>query len=97
MANMAKARLRSRGIARTTVLAESLHDLPCRLNCIFGEHDVTLHPDLAGVRAFVEEVHPGADFRVIGNAGHWVQFEAAAPFNAALLGLLAADNPSKYG
>lgn len=91
MANMAKARLRSRGIARTSVLAESLRDLPCRLNCVFGEYDVTLYPDLAGVRAFVEEIHPGADFRVIRNAGHWVQFEAAAPFNATLLNLLAAE------
>jgi 2-hydroxy-6-oxonona-2,4-dienedioate hydrolase len=84
MANMAKARLRSRGIARTSVLADSLVDLPCRLNCIFGAGDVTLHPDLEGVRAYVEEIHPGVDFRVIPNAGHWVQYEAADAFNEVL-------------
>ncbi|MEC8171970.1 MAG: alpha/beta hydrolase, partial [Pseudomonadota bacterium] len=54
--NMSKARLRSRGIARSMVLADSLRDLPCQLNCIFGDADVTLDPDLASVRAYVEDI-----------------------------------------
>ncbi len=94
MANMAKARLRSRGIARTSVLADSLVGLPCRLNCIFGECDVTLHPDLAGVRDYVREIHPDVDFRVIPNAGHWVQFEAAGAFNAVLPDVLGRNGGS---
>ena len=60
--NMAKARLRSRGIARTSILAESLKNLPCSLQCILGEKDTTLHPDLAGVNKYVEDIHPGASF-----------------------------------
>ena len=92
MANMAKSRLRSRSIARRFVLAESLHDLPCRLNCIFGDGDVTLHPDLAGIRAYVEEVQPGAAFHVIPDAGHWVQYEAHEAFNSLLLEMLAAGS-----
>ena len=92
MANMAKTRLRSRSIARTFVLAESLHDLPCRLNCIFGDGDVTLHPNLAGIRAYVEENHPGAAFHVIADAGHWVQYEAAEAFNGMLLEMLAGES-----
>jgi 2-hydroxy-6-oxonona-2,4-dienedioate hydrolase len=84
MDNMAKARLRSRHIARTGVLADSLRNLPCRLACIFGEADVTLKPDLAGVRAYVEEIHPGAPFHVVPGVGHWVQYEAADAFNALL-------------
>lgn len=88
-ANMAKTRLRSRSIARTFVLADSLHKLPCRLACIFGESDVTLHPDLAAVRTHVAQSHPGAAFHVIPNAGHWVQYEAADAFNAILLEVLA--------
>jgi 2-hydroxy-6-oxonona-2,4-dienedioate hydrolase len=90
MANMAKARLRSRGIARTSVLAESLKGLPCPLNCIFGEGDVTLHPDIAGIRAYVEEIHSGAAFHVIPNVGHWVQYEAPEVFIALLMEVLAA-------
>jgi 2-hydroxy-6-oxonona-2,4-dienedioate hydrolase len=91
MANMAKSRLRSRGIARTSILADSLRGLPCHLNCIFGDGDVTLHPDLAGIRDYVESIHPGASFRVIPNAGHWVQFEAHEVFNATLLDVLSRD------
>lgn len=90
MANMAKGRLRSRGIARTSVLADSLRDLPCRLSCIFGDRDVTLSPDLAGIRAYVQEINPDAAFHVIPDTGHWVQYEAPEAFNALLLEVLAA-------
>ncbi|MDG2204312.1 MAG: alpha/beta fold hydrolase [Alphaproteobacteria bacterium] len=82
--NMAKARLRSRGIARTSVLSDSLRDLPCRLNGIFGDKDTTLYPDLSGIRDYVEEIHPGAPIHVIPNAGHWVQFEAWETVNKLL-------------
>ena len=82
--NMAKARLRSRGIARGPVLANSLMQLPCRLGCIFGSRDATLQPDLAGVCDFVEKIHPGAAIHVVPGAGHWVQFEAADAVNALL-------------
>ncbi len=86
--NMAKARLRSRGIARTSVLADSLRDLPCRLNGIFGDKDTTLYPDLSGICDYVEEIHPGAPVHVIPNAGHWVQFEAWEAVNKLLTDVL---------
>lgn len=89
-ANMAKTRLRSRSIARTFVLAETLHNLPCHLACIFGESDVTPHPDLATIRTYMAQTHPGSAFHVIPNAGHWVQYEAADAFNSILLEVLAA-------
>lgn len=87
--NMKKARLRSRGIARTSVLADSLRDLPCRLNCIFGEYDVTLYPNIASIRAYVEKICPDVAFHVIPKAGHWVQFEASESVNALLPKLLS--------
>ncbi|MBG03409.1 MAG: hypothetical protein CMM59_04965 [Rhodospirillaceae bacterium] len=82
--NMSKARLRSRGIARSMVLADSLRDLPCQLNCIFGDADVTLDPDLASVRAYVEDIHPNVAFHVLPDVGHWAQYEASAAVNALL-------------
>jgi pimeloyl-ACP methyl ester carboxylesterase len=88
--NMATARLRSRHIARTSVLADSLRGLPCPLTCIFGDADVTLKPDLAGVRAYVEEIQPGAGFHVVPDCGHWVPYEAADAFNALLAKILVA-------
>lgn len=89
--NLAKARLRSRGIARTSVLADSLRDLPCRLGCIFGAQDATLRPDLAGVCSFVEEIKPGTPIHVVPDAGHWVQYEAAGAVNALLSDLVEED------
>lgn len=88
MENMAKARLRSRGIARTSVLADSLQDLPCPLTCVFGDADVTLDPDLLGIQAYVEEIQPGTPFHIIPGAGHWVQFEAAEKVNELLPALI---------
>ena len=82
--NMSKARLRSRGIARSMVLAESLRNLPCQLNCIFGDADVTLDPDLASVRAYVEDVNPNVAFHVLPDIGHWAQYEAADAVNELL-------------
>ncbi|MEC9182687.1 MAG: hypothetical protein VX930_00260, partial [Pseudomonadota bacterium] len=82
--NMSKARLRSRGIARSMVLADSLRNLPCQLNCIFGDADVTLDPDLASVRAYVEDIHPNVAFRILPGVGHWAQYEASAAVNALL-------------
>ena len=90
MANMAKVRLRSRSIARAWNMAESLRDLPCHLNCIFGDSDVTLRPDLAGIRAYVEEINPDAAFHVVPKAGHWVQYESSEAFNALLMNVLTA-------
>jgi len=90
MANMAKARLPSRRLARATVLAEALGDLPCRLAWVFGEGDVTLYPDLAGVRAWLAKHYPAAPCHVVAGAGHWVQYEAAERFNALLGELLGA-------
>jgi pimeloyl-ACP methyl ester carboxylesterase len=86
--NMAKARLRSRGIARTSVLADSLRNLPCPLNCIFGDKDTTLDPHLSGIRNYVDEIHPGVHFYVIPDAGHWVQFEAWQQVNKLLMEVL---------
>ena len=91
ISNMSKARLRSRGIARTSVLADSLNALPCTLTCIFGAEDTTLDPSLEGVRDYVHSVHPNARFHVIPEAGHWVQFESSEKVNSLLLEIFSAD------
>lgn len=88
MENMAKVRLRSRGIARRHPVAPDLAGAQYDLNFIFGECDPTLAPDLAGVRAHVSEQHPDAGFHVVPGAGHWVQFEAPEAFNTILLSCL---------
>ena len=52
--------------------------------CIFGDADVTLDPDLASVRAYVEDIHPNVAFHVLSGVGHWAQYEASAAVNALL-------------
>ncbi|CAN0576176.1 unnamed protein product, partial [Laminaria digitata] len=88
MDNMAKGRLRSRGIARKYPAAPDLLGVSCRLNFIFGDGDVTLDPGLDAIRAYVDTHHEGAGFDVIPGAGHWVQYEAAGQFNDCLMALL---------
>ena len=90
MANMAKNRLRSRGIARRTIAADSMRGLTCPLGFVYGDGDVTLDPDLDAVRAAASEIQPDAPFRVFADTGHWVQYEAADAFNALLPTLLSA-------
>jgi 2-hydroxy-6-oxonona-2,4-dienedioate hydrolase len=89
VANMARARLRSRSIARRWLAADTLRGLSCRLSFIYGADDVTLLPDVDGIRAHVAETHPDAGFHVVADAGHWVQYEAAEAFNRILVDALA--------
>ena len=44
--------------------------------------------DLPARARLLRGIQPGAPFVVIADAGHWVQYEAAAAFNAALGELL---------
>ncbi|MEH6754156.1 MAG: alpha/beta hydrolase [Alphaproteobacteria bacterium] len=98
MDNMAKGRLRSRGIARKYPAAPDLLGVSCRLNFIFGDGDVTLDPGLDAIRAYVDTHHVGAGFDVIPGAGHWVQYEAAGQFNDCLMALLEGlDDPDGVG
>lgn len=95
MDNMAQARLRSRRIAWTHPVAADLPGTSCALNFIFGAGDITLDPGIEGIRAHVAEHHPDAGFEVIPDAGHWVQYEAAAPFNASLRAWLSGLNAAR--
>ena len=59
-----------------------------RLAGIWGEHDATAAPYLAERREKLRAFQPDATFDVIPGAGHWVQYEAAAPFNQRVRQLL---------
>jgi 2-hydroxy-6-oxonona-2,4-dienedioate hydrolase len=92
VSNMHKTRLRSRKIARVFVTADSLVDLPCPLNFVFGDGDPTLHPDMDGIRTHVAALQPDAPFHVFPDTGHWVQYEAADRFNTLLPQLLSGGS-----
>jgi 2-hydroxy-6-oxonona-2,4-dienedioate hydrolase len=87
--NAARGRTRSPPIAGTDTLARMLPQVRARLAGIWGERDATAMDDLPARARLLRRVQPAAPFLVIADAGHWVQYEAAASFDAALEALLA--------
>ena len=90
--NTARAVVKSRYISRGTVLRDVLPEIRARLGGIWGELDTTTHPFTQERIDLLRSIQPGAPFRVIPGAGHWVQYEAADAFNAALLEQLRAPS-----
>ena len=86
--NTARARIRSRPIAWTDTLRRALPDVTARVAAIWGERDVTAQPYLAERIAMVRAAQPAARIEIVAGAGHWVQYEAADPFNRLLRTLL---------
>jgi pimeloyl-ACP methyl ester carboxylesterase len=82
--NLVRSRLRSRKIARAGTLAQALRDAPCPLHGIWGEQDVTVHPDLASLRELFVQGSPGNSFELLDNVGHWAMYEDPARFDALL-------------
>jgi pimeloyl-ACP methyl ester carboxylesterase len=86
--NLRRSRLRSRKVAREATLQDALRHVSCPLYGIWGEEDVTAHPDLASIRQFFTsaEVANGQSqaFDVMPGVGHWAAYEGADQFNQLL-------------
>ena len=82
--NHARARMRSRRFSRSGALIEALPQVKARLAGIWGERDATAYPHVAERARILRSIQPEARFATIPDAGHWVQFEAADPFNPLL-------------
>ena len=52
---------------------------------------MTLYPDLDGIEKYVRDIHPGASFDIVEDAGHWVQFEAPDRVNEILSRILTEN------
>lgn len=82
--NHARDRLRRRRISRTDVLARTLPGVAAPLHGIWGARDM-LYRERPGVIAPVLATAPRFEgLQFIAGAGHWVQYERAAAFDAAL-------------
>jgi pimeloyl-ACP methyl ester carboxylesterase len=90
--NTPNARIKSRLIAETDVLAEALPNVTARLAGIWGERDSYAAAYMDTRRDLFRSIQPGCPFHVIEGAGHWVIYEAADAFNALLLDLLGAGD-----
>ena len=96
-ANIERDRMRRRRLMLTDALRTLLPRIACPLAGQWGEHDVLFR----GRLGLLAEVLPLArDFRgltLVPGAGHWVAYEDAAAFDAALavwLAALAGPDPS---
>ncbi|MDB5376814.1 MAG: alpha/beta hydrolase, partial [Rubritepida sp.] len=87
--NTQHARVRSRGFASGTSLKEALMQVKAPLNGIWGEMDTVAWPNVLARLDVLREIDPTLLSHVVLGAGHWVAYEAAEEFNAALLRILA--------
>ena len=87
--NIKRARFRSRPFAATDGLAKALADVTAPLKTIWGTRDIIARDSLEQRLEILRRHHPELEVRLIEGAGHWVAYEAADRFNAALLGLLS--------
>jgi 2-hydroxy-6-oxonona-2,4-dienedioate hydrolase len=90
MVNAQAARFRSRPFAPTTELADALAEIHAPVKTIWGTRDVIARPSLQDRLDILRRHHPELAVRLIEGSGHWVMYEKADSFNAALLELLAA-------
>ena len=82
--NVTRARVNSVGFASSTVLLDRLRLVRCPMGAIWGERDQAAAPLLDARIAALRGVRADMPIEVVPGAGHWVAFEAAAAFDAAL-------------
>jgi len=82
--NTLRDRMKGRRLAYSAALAQALPDVRCPVHAIYGREDALYRERQS---ALLEAFKAAPDFRGltwIENAGHWVQFEQPAAFDAAL-------------
>ena len=85
-ANVARDRMPRRRLSSTPIVAQALPRVHARVSAIYGEHDALYRGRLAEVREALPRWTPNwGHWQVVPGAGHWVMYEAADAFNAALL------------
>jgi 2-hydroxy-6-oxonona-2,4-dienedioate hydrolase len=88
-ANVERDRLRLRRLMRTDALRRLLPALACEIHGIWGAEDVLYRGRLGVVEEALRRAPAFRGFVAVPDAGHWVQFERAAAFDAALAVALA--------
>ena len=90
LANMVNDRMPRRRLSHTNILARSLAQVTCPVHAIYGRYDAVYNSWIDQLASAYEQASPSfKGLTLLDNAGHWVQFEQAEAFNAALLSALA--------
>jgi 2-hydroxy-6-oxonona-2,4-dienedioate hydrolase len=88
-ANVPRDRMHRRKLALTDLLARTLPTLKCRVDAIYGEQDALYREVLPALGTKLSEGKV-REFLLIPGAGHWVPYEDAPAFHAALGRLFAS-------
>jgi pimeloyl-ACP methyl ester carboxylesterase len=88
--NVERDRLRKRRLMLTDALVPILPRLPCPVHGIWGALDMLYRHRLPLIRQVLSTAPGFRSLELLPDAGHWVQFEAAHAFNAALARALQA-------
>ena len=89
-ANVQRDRMPRRRLSSTDILAQTLPRIQAKVSAIYGEHDALYRGRLPELQSAMQALPPHwGHWQTLAGAGHWVPFEAAEPFNSALLKTLA--------
>ena len=85
--NLARHRLRSRGMAGGNELAEILPEISAHLVGIWGEYDATAGgtKNIEARRQLFLKAQANAEFYILPGAGHWAMYERPAEVNRLIL------------
>ncbi|MFC5504020.1 alpha/beta fold hydrolase [Bosea massiliensis] len=83
--NIARTRFDSRKLSFQDRLIDDLRASSTPLQLIWGESDRLPVPSIAARIDLVRRARPDAEFHVVPDAGHWVQFEAPDAVDALLI------------
>ena len=90
-ANVQRDRMPRRRLSSTDIVAKTLPQLRVPVSAIYGEHDALYKGRLPELQSAMQN---GAtlwgQWHTVAGAGHWVQFEAAQAFDAALQRVLGS-------
>ena len=87
-ANLQRDRMRQRRLFKTDVLLRTLPSLRCDVAAIWGCDDALYRDRLDVLCPALSQAPRFRYLSLIGQAGHWVQFEQSARFDDALLSIL---------
>ncbi len=88
--NVERDRLRKRRLMLTDALVPILQRLHCPVHGLWGAQDVLYRHRLPLIRQVLSSGAGLPSLELLPDAGHWVQFEAAEAFDAALQRALSA-------
>lgn len=87
--DLERDRYAGRPVGSSTLLLDALAAIDAPVAGIWGELDALVQSQPAHARAALQAVRPDLRFTTVPDAGHWVAFEQAAAFDAALDAMLA--------